>query len=211
MEHHFWLDKWDKKQIGFHRDSVHPMLEGHISSFNLLKGSTIFLPLCGKTLDIPWLVFQGFHVVGCELAEVAVVELFQEMEVIPTITKVGGHKKYSTTGIDIFCGDLFLLTEKMIGHIDLIYDRASMVALPKEMRNEYTKLLPTLSKTSPILLITFDYPQELMNGPPFSISPEEIKEHYKGTYGISLLEKKETSGKLRDISGAYECAWKLKS
>ena len=41
-------------------------------------GLSVFVPLCGKTLDMVWLCQQGHTVVGCELSEIAALDFFKE-------------------------------------------------------------------------------------------------------------------------------------
>ena len=52
MEASYWQQRWEINQIGFHGDEVNPLLVSHIGALGLDKGARLFLPLCGKTLDI---------------------------------------------------------------------------------------------------------------------------------------------------------------
>ncbi len=54
MQGNCWLQKWEKNEIGFHESEANPLLVEHFKELSLAKGSRIFLPLCGKTLDIAW-------------------------------------------------------------------------------------------------------------------------------------------------------------
>jgi len=94
MEASFWHERWKLNQIGFHIDNTNPLLTNHIGKLNLSKNSRIFLPLCGKTLDIAYLLDQGFSVVGIELSEVAVTALFNELNVKPEIATINSLKIY---------------------------------------------------------------------------------------------------------------------
>ena len=132
MDANFWLQKWTKNQIAFHRSEANPALVKYFDSLSLVKNSRIFLPLCGKTLDIAWLLAQGYRVAGAELVEMAIEQLFAELGVEPKIAAVGEVKHYSATNIDIFVGDIFEVSGKMLGSIDAVYDRAALVALPAE-------------------------------------------------------------------------------
>ena len=178
MEHNFWLDRWQTNQIGFHLPVAHPLLVKHIPALKLPKAARVFVPLCGKTLDIAWLLSQGYCVVGAELVEIAIVQLFNELGVSPNITTIGELKRYSAHNIDIFVGDIFDLTADILGAVDATYDRAALVALPSEMRARYTAHLKTITQHAPELLITFEYDQALVPGPPFSVNAAEVKSHY---------------------------------
>lgn len=187
MEESFWYERWERKNIGFHQSAPNPLLVENIGSLGLAEGSFVFLPLCGKTLDIGWLLGQGYRVVGAELSRKAVVELFEELQVEPTIEKLGEIEHFWASGLDIYVGNIFQVTANILGTIDAIYDRAALVALPPEMRKEYTKHLMSISNRAPQLLVTFTYEQELMPGPPFSVPREEVKAHYDTMYQCKEL------------------------
>ncbi len=209
MEQEFWYKKWEDNEIGFHLSQTNPMLIRHISSLKLQPASRVFLPLCGKTLDIAWLVKQGFQVCGVELSAKAVKELFDYLPVSPEIIKKGALTEYSAPHIKIYQGDIFQLTEQMVGAIDMIYDRAALVALPKTMSLEYCKHLVEITRSAPQLLISFEYDQNQMFGPPFSVNWEEIREHYLDIYQIDLLESAKVEGGLKGVCEADELVYKL--
>ncbi|MEQ1487088.1 MAG: thiopurine S-methyltransferase, partial [Methylotenera sp.] len=189
MQHDFWHDRWQNKQIGFHLAAPNPLLVKHFSTLqlkpNLKQGARIFLPLCGKTLDIAWLLAQGYKVAGAELSEIAIEALFAQLQLTPGITKLDAITLYSSANIDVFVGDIFKLTPVMLGKIDAVYDRAALVALPDDMRKAYTAHIMALTQTAPQLLICFEYDQALHAGPPFSICAAEVKQHYQAAYDFT--------------------------
>lgn len=134
MDADFWHDKWDNNQIGFHQADGNPLLVKHFPALALQTGARVFVPLCGKTRDIAWLLAQGCRVVGAELSERAVQQLFAEMDVVPDVTEVGRLTRYTAEGIDVFVGDIFDLDKAVLGPIDAVFDRAALVALPQDMR-----------------------------------------------------------------------------
>lgn len=211
MDANFWHQKWEQNEIGFHRPTVNPLLISHFGALNLVKGSRIFLPLCGKTLDIGWLLANSYRVVGVELSEMAVRQLFIGLGVEPQVTKNSGMQCYHAENIDIFVGDLFHLTATMLGPVDAIYDRAALVALPEAIRSRYTTHLMALTHKTPQLLICFEYDQTLLEGPPFSIGSAEIDRHYAASYELRLLESTEVSGGLKGECAARENVWLLKN
>ena len=81
MKHEFWHDKWQKNEIGFHLNQPHSLLVKYIDSLNLEKNNRIFLPLCGKSLDIHWLLAQGYHLIGIDLSPIAIEELMAELAI----------------------------------------------------------------------------------------------------------------------------------
>lgn len=72
MNEAFWHERWARNEIGFHLGEVNPYLLRHWPSLALPNGARVLVPLCGKSLDMAWLVEQGFTVVGVELSEKAV-------------------------------------------------------------------------------------------------------------------------------------------
>lgn len=211
MDANFWHQKWEHNDTGFHRPTINPLLISHFEALSLAENSRIFLPLCGKTLDIGWLLANNIRVAGVELSEIAIRQLFVELGITPHVTENNGMRCYQAEHIDIFAGNLFNLSGEMLGAVDAIYDRAALVALPAEMRDQYIAHLMTITHTKPQLLICFEYDQTLMAGPPFSISDTEIHRHYESSYELILLESMEVSGGLKGQCAAKEKVWLLRN
>ncbi|MBT9316467.1 thiopurine S-methyltransferase [Leptothoe spongobia] len=209
MDTSFWLQKWEKNDIRFHESEVNPILVNYFKELSLVKGNRVFVPLCGKTLDIAWLLSHGYHVAGAELIEIAIEQLFMELEVEPKISAAGKVKHYSATNIDLYVGDIFNVSSKMLGPVDAIYDRAALVALPEKMRHRYTAHLTEITAKAPQLLISYEYDQSLMTGPPFSISNEEVNQHYGDKYDLTLIASADVPGGLKGKCAAKENVWLL--
>jgi thiopurine S-methyltransferase len=216
MQADFWHQKWQKNEIGFHLPDANLLLVKYFSKLQLKKGARVFLPLCGKTLDIAWLLAQGYRVAGAELSVIAIEDLFKSLNITPNIKTLSEIKHYSAANIDIFVGDIFKVSPAMLGAVDAVYDRAALVALPNEMRKLYTTHLQTLSNREtplnhvPQLLICFEYDQTLHAGPPFSISADEVKQHYQTNYEVILLASEMLAGGLKAQTPALENVWLLK-
>ncbi len=206
MDPDFWHSRWQAGQIGFHEGRVNRMLDAHLGALGLAKGTRLFLPLCGKAFDIHWLRANGFRVAGIELSEIAVRELFEEMGVEPEISQTGPLKRYAAEGVDIFVGDIFALTAEMLGPVDAVYDRAALVALPAEMRGAYTRHVAQITDTAPQLIVTFQYDQPLMDGPPFSLCEAAVRDHYGARYAVSVLSEHDVEGGLKGVVPATEKA-----
>jgi len=210
MEANFWLERWEANQTSFHRSEANKALVAHIDKLALENGARVFVPLCGKTLDIGWLLSKGYRVAGAELSPLASDQLFEELGVVPNISGAGSLKHYSAERLDIFVGNIFDLDAKTLGPIDAIYDRAALIALPLEMRQKYTAHLAQLTGRAPQLLLTIDYDQSQMEGPPFSVIDAEAKEHYAGTYDVTLLSRTEVPGGIKGIMPGDELVWLLR-
>ena len=211
MKPDFWHERWETNNIAFHEEKPNDLLTRYFEHLNLNKGSRIFLPLCGKTRDIGWLLSNDYRVVGIELSELAIEQLFEELDIEPEISKANNLIHYTTTGLDIFVGDIFELTREQLKSVDAIYDRAALVALPEEMRIRYANLLKTITNNINQLLITFEYDQTQMEGPPFSISSKEVDTHYSDVYKITKLEERPVEGELKKKIDAIEHAWLLET
>lgn len=209
MDAQFWHERWKNREIAFHAAEANPHLVRHLDALALPPGARVFLPLCGKTLDIGWLLGRGFQVAGAELSEVAVGELFSELQIQPQIVDRGKLKLYRAPGLDIFVGDIFDLQATELGKVDAVYDRAALVALPADMRARYAAHLQQLTHRARQLLICFEYDQNLTPGPPFSISSSEVAQHYTGVYKIQQLAHVELVGGLRGKVPAKESVWLL--
>ncbi len=211
MDSIYWHQRWEANLIGFHGSQPNPLLVAYFNALALTKGSRIFVPLCGKTLDIGWLLSNGYRIAGAELSELAITQLFAELGIEPVITEIGTIKHYRATDIDIFVGDIFDLTRKILGPIDALYDRAALVALPENIRARYTKHLIDITRNAPQLLITFEYDQTLMQGPPFAVSPDEVRRHYEDSYEILSLATSDVMGGRAATIPAKEHVWQLKN
>lgn len=186
MDKQFWLTKWDNHQIGFHEGTVNAMLKKHFR--HLTDAKTIFVPLCGKAQDMVWFIQQGIHVVGVEYSDMAIQQLFDSLHIEPAITKIKHFNHYKGPSIDIFVGDLFDLTPKLLPKIEAVYDRASLVALPKHTRLKYSKHLHQITNGAKQLLISFEYPKNTLIAPPFSVPSSEIQHLYGSNYRIQHLD-----------------------
>lgn len=188
MDSKFWHEKWDSQEVGFHSDLINPLLETHWSSLALSSDAKVFVPLCGKTRDINYLVQQGHSVLGNELSELATKQFFGENQLPYNVIEEGEHQCYRSDIVTIYQGDFFTLPEEEPKTCDGFYDRASLVALPEEMRLRYVrKLVSLLSKGTKGLLITLDYPQDSFDGPPFAVPHNWISVYYGGDFHIELL------------------------
>lgn len=210
MDAGFWHRKWETNDIGFHGSEANPHLVNYFGALSLQQGSRVFLPLCGKTLDIAWLLASGYRVAGAELSRIAIEQLFAELGVQPEVSEVGALSRYRADGIDIFVGDIFQLSGQVLGPVDAVYDRAALVALPAGMRGPYAAHLARITAGVPQLLVCYEYDQSLAAGPPFSVSDEEVVHHYQGMYNPARLASVEVPGGLKGKCAARENVWLLK-
>ena len=215
MDPDFWHERWQTRQIGFHQSRPHPMLERWWPAIDALPGSRVYVPLCGKTLDMVWLAVRGHRVVGTELSAVAVQEFFGEQAAAPGVTQHGPFRRHASGPFEILEGDAFLATAELLGPVRAAYDRAALVAMPPELRPLYVEsfasLLPPGSKA---LLIAFEYPQALKAGPPFAVLREEVEWLYGPHFEVQELERIDIIGESPKFAEAgvealFEVAYRL--
>ncbi|MEM0898729.1 MAG: thiopurine S-methyltransferase [Pseudomonadota bacterium] len=205
MDKQFWLDRWRNDRIGFHEGKPNSLLVKHFGKLTLRQKQTIFLPLCGKAVDIDWLLQQGVHVVGIDLSPLAIKAVFERLGALPEVIVISETvTKFKHGPLTLFTGDFFALTKDTLGPVDAVYDRAALVALPPDMRVRYAGHLRTITGGATQLLITFAYDQAEMEGPPFSVPTCEVDEHYGSNFNISVQETKpltlKTTAAIAEIS-----------
>lgn len=188
MDKNFWEESWEQGNIGFHQKHIHRYLQRFYSRLAVAEGDPVFVPLCGKTLDMLWLQQQGAAVIGVELSSVAVDDFFTENDIAVFQDRQGPFERYIGDNLEILCGDLFDLKPERLFGSRVVYDRASLVALPPEMRRRYAlKLAALIPSGSRVLLISYDYDQTEMAGPPFAVLTDELKDLFGGAFTVELL------------------------
>jgi len=188
LKKEFWLERWEREETGFHQDEFNPYLRQYWQTLRIDRHSMVFVPLCGKSRDMLWLHEQAHRILGVELSEIAVRAFYEDNGYVPTHSTLEKFELYEADDIRILCGDFFDLGKAGLEQVKAVYDRASLVALPPEMRERYARhLAGILPPGTKILLITFDYPQLEMQGPPFAVSTGEVEAFYRDFANVSLL------------------------
>lgn len=189
MEPDFWHARWQSETIGFHQSEINRYLRKYINELELDSGDTIFVPLCGKSLDMWWLYEQGFKVIGIELSDIAANSFFAEAGKKAVKTQRGNFNSWAFSDVEILCGDYFDLDPNILGKVDAVFDRAALIALPGKIRKKYIAQLGSLLPVGAHgLLVTLEYPQEEMTGPPFSVSEHEVKELYASEFDLEFID-----------------------
>lgn len=192
MEPDFWHQRWSEGRIGFHQDETTPLLREYWSTLDLPPGSRVFVPLAGKTLDMPWLAAQGHRVLGVELSQLAVDQFFAEHGLTPTRheSRYGVH--HVAGGLELICGDVFALDAEALSDCSGVFDRAALIALPAVLRQRYaSELYSRLPGGCRGLVVTLEYPQHEKAGPPFSVDEDEVGALYGQDWGIRRLERRD--------------------
>jgi thiopurine S-methyltransferase len=215
MEHSFWHDRWQKNAIGFHQEEINAQLKEFWPSLKLTPNSAVFVPLCGKSRDMLWLHEQGHEVIGVEISPIAARDFFAENKLTPKVTTRGKFEQWESDGLKILVGDFFEMETSHLSEVTGVYDRASLIALPPAMRPRYAEhLAAILPVKATILLVTLEYTEAEMQGPPFSVTEAEVRQLFDRHYRVAPLKAKNVlaeNAKLRErgLSALTERVYRL--
>jgi len=190
MEPKFWHDRWQKSEIGFHKHETNSLLEKFWDQLGVRSDlkHEIFVPLCGKSLDMRWFLDRGYRVLGIELSALACEAFFSENNLIPKRFLQGRFEVWEAPRIKILQGDFFDLQQNHLINCSAVYDRAALIALPVDMRERYSKhLINVVPRSAPMLLLTTEYDQAKRPGPPFSVGEAEVRALYEPIRQVKLL------------------------
>lgn len=191
MDAQFWHQRWQLGEIGFHKSRVNPLLTRWWSALTVPDGARVLVPLCGKSIDMLWLLQQGYAVCGVELSRAALDAFEAEQGLQLHWRERHDFQVGEQQGLKLFCGDFFALHRRDLDRVVAVYDRAALIALPVELRRDYAAhLRAQLPANWRMLLITLDYDQTQRPGPPFSVPDDEVHRLFAGCR-ISLLDEQD--------------------
>ena len=189
MQPEFWHDRWRTGQIGFHQSAVDRHLRQYWPDLELAIHSRVFVPLCGKSFDLLWLCEQGHSVTGVELSTVALESFCMEHGIPATRRMRDDFDIYEAPRLELLRGDFFALTPELLGPIPAVYDRAALISWAPELRATYVNQITALTNPgTQTLLVTLEYPQETMKGPPFSVGADEVESEYSAPISATVPE-----------------------
>jgi thiopurine S-methyltransferase len=190
MEISYWKSRWQKNNIGWHQEHPYPPLPQFWPSLALAEGATVLVPLCGKSKDLNWLAEQGYHVIGVEASGTALEQFTDASRQSFSRTSSHGYPLFQSSFIELWEGNFLTFPDGAVDTIDAIYDKAALVALPPDKREQYVDRVLQLCHTgTQLLLQTFEYNQSEMAGPPFSVPYKEIQRHFEQHFQIQLLQE----------------------
>lgn len=216
MDPAFWRERWQNQEIGFHQPDFHELLQKHWPGLEIPADSPVFVPLCGKSLDMVWLAQQGHRVIGAELSELAIDSFFFERGLTPAMRTFGNFTVKSAGPYELWCGDIFEMPREAVGDVAGVYDRAALIALPPALQGRYAAKLKEIVPTpAPILLVTLDYDQSQMSGPPFATPRRQVHDLFAGAYTCTELASRQVLEghphfKQRGLTALEECAFLLR-
>jgi thiopurine S-methyltransferase len=198
MEAGYWLQRWREGRTGWHHTDVMPLLRQHWDTLGVAHGTRVLVPLCGKSLDMLWLAQQGLHVLGVEIAPLAIETFLAEnpLHADKTDAADGTHYRIidgpADGAIEIINGDVFGVAPGQIEGCGAFYDRAASIAFPAPMRDRLAReVYAKLPAGARGLLITLDYPAGEKEGPPFSVDEAEVHRLFDPHWDIRQLERRD--------------------
>jgi thiopurine S-methyltransferase len=211
----FWHERWRVGQIGFHQSAVDRNLRDHWPALGLTSDSRVFVPLCGKSLDLLWLREQGHPVAGVELSAVALESFCLEHGIPARRRTLDQFDVYEAANLQLYCGDFFALTAPLLGPVSTVYDRAALISWAPDLRADYVAQICALTLPgTQTLLVTLEYHQSQMTGPPFSVASQEVQRLYAQTHAIEKLSKhdvlaNEPRFRSRGVTELHEVCYRL--
>jgi thiopurine S-methyltransferase len=215
MQPEFWAERWRTDQIGFHRSQIDGYLRRHWQDLGVDQNGRVFVPLCGKSLDLLWLRDRGHTVVGVELSPIALQAFCMENGVPARRRLLESFDAYEAPNLELLCGDFFALTRERLGDVAAIYDRAALISWAEDLREPYAQHLDSITRCgTETLLITLEYHQAQMAGPPFSVPRQEVFRLFAGRHTIRELSRQdilasEPRMRARGVSELSEVCYRL--
>jgi len=188
MTPEFWIERWHRGEIGWHSDEINRHLAEHWSRLDVAAGGRVLVPLCGKSLDMLWLAGRGHRVLGVEISAIATDAFFSDNGLLPEVSDEPPFRRYRVDEIELLVGDFFDLQSAQLMDVAAVYDRAALIALPPPMRERYVRHLAALLPAGvQSLLITLEYDQTRMAGPPFAVNGAEVQSLFVPTFEVEAM------------------------
>lgn len=195
-----WQDAWEAGRTGFHKEEVHQLLTKYFDQLFPTGNGRLFVPLCGKSVDMKWLSGKGVSVVGLDAVRMSLEQFFSEQGLKYTASKVsalGGEAEVFKTEdgkISLYCADLFKFSKDIEGTFDAVWDRGSLVAINREDVPMYVSIIKSLLKPGGICLHeSFEYDPSEMKGPPHTMTESRLRELFEPECSVQRLEEKQLS------------------
>ncbi len=213
MERSDWESRWESGRTAFHRTEVNELVGRYADRvWGTESLGQVLVPLSGKSVDMAFLAERASRVVGIEFVEQAVREFFEERGLSAEVDP-GLFNRHRAGPYTIYAADFFKITADLTGPSDAALDRASLVTLDSEGRPRYVEHLHSLLREGArVLLVTFDYDQTLMDGPPFAVSDDEVERLFSSGFDVEALESRDVLGpqfRARGLTSMTESAFAL--
>jgi thiopurine S-methyltransferase len=175
-----WL--WKNGGTPWVTESVHPLLSEYIDQLTLGRANCrTFVPLCGNTIDLKWLVEQGHRVVGLEVSETAILQFFERCgweQEVKQLEGIENGKLYTACDgrLQIYQCDMFAVSKDILGSFNCVWDRGSLGAISPDTRKGYVEIISSIvADDGRILLEVIEHEGTgNFHGPPYSLKEQDI-------------------------------------
>jgi thiopurine S-methyltransferase len=216
MDKTYWLNRWEAGDIHFNQPTPHRFLTKHFKTLDLQPQEQVFVPLCGKSIDMTWLMQQKQRVIGVEISPIAIADFLKENNMDTIQRAEGPFQLYQNASCTLYNGDLFHLSSKHLAEIKAVYDRGCLTAFPPQtLRNQYIDWIKaTIPLHCKILLVVLQHGATNIQSPPFSTSFEEVNLCFNSHFSVTQLEKEFITEipphwAEKGLHDVYECAYLL--
>ncbi|GFN97348.1 thiopurine s-methyltransferase [Plakobranchus ocellatus] len=201
-----WKRMWEFDEIDFHNEQVHQTLIEYLDRLGPCgKPANIFVPLCGKSLDVKWLADQGVQTVGLDGVHKALEQFYTEHGLdweetnVPALGGAGKLLSSKDGRLKLYCGDITDFTVEVGGCFDAVWDRAAVVALNREDVERYVQIMKGLVRPGGcILLESEEFEASDFDGitdvllklpPPHAMFEDEIRRLYEPEFTVKPLSR----------------------
>ncbi|RUS87827.1 hypothetical protein EGW08_004426 [Elysia chlorotica] len=214
----YWIKRWEKDQIAFHKPEVHRMLIKHQKMLSANgKPKNVFVPLCGKTLDLKWLIDQGIDTVGLDAAQTALQQVFTESGqewVESSVSLLGAEGKLFSSKdgqLKLYCGNMMTFSEEIAGTFDAVWDRGCIVALRREDIKRYAQIIKNILRSGGRILVELlqfdvsimdDITSPTKPPPPFPMYEQDLKNLYEPECYVEFVDQESRTLQGKDIIAA---------
>lgn len=192
MDVSYWKKRWLDGQTGWHENEVHPLLIKYYDFLSLSLKKHFFFPLCGKTLDLDWILSKNHTTTGVEASEIAIKEVENRLKVSFKKAAYQNFTKHTFGNLTLMQGNYFDLDTTLIDPIDVVFDRGAFVAIHPNQRKKYIEMYnKLLTHESIILLVAYQYNENASTNPPYSLSELQIRALMEPDFDIEICESEE--------------------
>lgn len=203
-----WRKSWqDGDSTFFHSDNLSPIfLKMKEEIINGKDHAKVFVPFCGKVLEMKWLAENGHVVVGVEVSEDGIKQFFEENK-LPYITKeiqtVSGtlyECTDKTMCLKLYCCSFYDFKPEVENNFDAVWDSAAFQASNKADRKQYVSIIHSVLKTNGKVFMAVD---EFIQKEELPLDIEEIKNNFDGKFSVEVTD-------FVDANEEYQSKFKIK-
>lgn len=170
----FWQQRYEEKKTGWDLGQPAPPFVSFLNSPDSIPPGRVAVLGCGKGYDAILFASKGFQVVGFDFAPAAISQARQ----------LAAENK---ADVEFLQRDIFQLEPDFLGSFDYVVEHTCFCAIPPSKRADYVQLVKSLLRPSGELIALF-FTHSRQGGPPFGVSPAEIKSYFAKDFELICLQ-----------------------